>query len=58
MKASAVIAKLNSLIAEHGDLETLYECGEDLPEIEDIEINDAIFLESKTGKGSHPCLSL
>jgi hypothetical protein len=43
MKASIVIAELTRLIAEHGDLETLYECKEGLLEITDLEANDVVF---------------
>jgi hypothetical protein len=47
MKASDVIAELTKLVAEHGDLETLYECKDGLLEITDLEVNDVEFLKPK-----------
>lgn len=47
MKASEVIAELNRLIAEHGDLEILYECKEGLLEIEMLELSEVQFLKAK-----------
>ncbi|MEN3364551.1 MAG: hypothetical protein V7606_1825 [Burkholderiales bacterium] len=45
MKASDVIAQLTQLVAEHGDLETLYECEEGLLEITDLEVNEVVFFK-------------
>lgn len=54
MKASEVIAELSRLVAEHGDLETLYECKEGLLEIEALEVNEVVFLRAKDSSGSTP----
>lgn len=54
MKASEVIAELSRLVAEHGDLETLYECKEGLLEIEALEVNEVVFLKAKGASGSTP----
>jgi hypothetical protein len=52
MKISEVIVELNRLLAEHGDLETLYECKEGLFEIEGLEVNQVEFLNIKERAGS------
>ncbi|MDB5842445.1 MAG: hypothetical protein JWQ23_4397 [Herminiimonas sp.] len=54
MKTSEVIVELNRLLAEHGDLETLYECKEGLFEIEALEVNQVEFLNVKERAGSIP----
>jgi hypothetical protein len=54
MKASNLIAELTKLIAEHGDLETLYECKDGLLEITDLEVNDVLFLKPKDTAGETP----
>jgi hypothetical protein len=54
MKASEVLAELTRLIAEHGDLETLYECKDGLLEITALEINNVVFLKPKATSGSTP----
>jgi hypothetical protein len=54
MKASNLIAELTKLIAEHGDLETLYECKDGLLEITDLEVNDVLFLKPKDAAGETP----
>jgi hypothetical protein len=52
MKASEVIAELTRLVAEHGDLETLYECENGLLEIAALDKNDVLFLKPKDSLGS------
>ena len=54
MKASEVIAELSRLVAEHGDLETLYECKEGLLEIEALEVNEVVFLKAKDSSDATP----
>jgi hypothetical protein len=54
MKASELIKELNRLIADHGDLETLYECKEGLLEIDGLEVNDVVFLKVKDQPGPSP----
>lgn len=54
MKASAVIAELTKLVAEHGDLETLYECSDGLLEITDFEVNDVVFFKPQGTAGATP----
>jgi hypothetical protein len=47
MKASEIIADLSKLVAQHGDLETLYECKGALFEIDQLERTDVVLLGKK-----------
>ncbi|MDB5764997.1 MAG: hypothetical protein JWQ21_3992 [Herminiimonas sp.] len=54
MKASEVISELNRLVAQHGDLETLYECKDDLLEIDGVGMDNVVYLKPKDNSGSKP----